>query len=69
MNAVFYANMVEAALYVMTGECDRTRVDYALFAHENWYKGDGVYGDGPNFAWDYYNSYVIQPMLGNIFKI
>ena len=28
-----------------------------------WYKGDGVYGDGENFHWDYYNSYVIQPML------
>ena len=62
-NWLLFAAMVEAALYVMTGDCDRTRVDYALFAHENWYKGDGVYGDGPNFAWDYYNSYVIQPML------
>ena len=31
-----------------------------------WYKGDGVYGDGPPFHWDYYNSFVIQPMLLNI---
>ena len=42
---------------------DRTRVDYALRQHEQWYKGDGVYGDGPEFHWDYYNSFVIQPML------
>jgi len=25
--------------------------------------GDGAYGDGPQFHWDYYNSFVIQPML------
>ena len=42
---------------------DRMRVDYALRQHEQWYKGDGVYGDGPQFHWDYYNSFVIQPML------
>jgi hypothetical protein len=28
--------------------------------------GDGPYGDGPHFHWDYYNSYVIQPMLLNV---
>jgi hypothetical protein len=28
-----------------------------------WYVGDGAYGDGPHFHWDYYNSFVIQPML------
>ena len=42
---------------------DRMRVDYALRQHEQWYKGDGVYGDGPEFHWDYYNSFVIHPML------
>ena len=42
---------------------DRMRVDYALRQHEQWYKGDGVYGDGPTFHWDYYNSFVIHPML------
>ena len=39
------------------------RVDYALRQHEQWYKGDGAYGDGPAFHWDYYNSFVIHPML------
>lgn len=65
-NWLLFAAMVEAALYIMTGDCDCTRVDYALFAHEKWYKGDGTYGDGDAFAWDYYNSYVIQPMLMDI---
>ena len=30
------------------------------------YMGDGLYGDGPHFHWDYYNSFVIQPFLLNI---
>ncbi len=39
------------------------RVDYAIRQHQQWYKGDGMYGDGPDFHWDYYNSFVIHPML------
>jgi hypothetical protein len=39
------------------------RVDYALRQHEQWYKGDGAYSDGPDFHWDYYNSFVIHPLL------
>src|SRR5579885_1586489 len=34
-----------------------------------WYKGDGVYGDGPHYHWDYYNSYVIHPMLLEVLRI
>ena len=30
--------------------------------------GDGVYGDGPHFHFDYYNSYVIQPMLVDVLR-
>ena len=42
---------------------DPMRIDYALRQHEQWYVGDGVYCDGVRFHWDYYNSFVIQPML------
>ena len=45
------------------------RVDYAIKQHEQWYKGDGTYGDGPEFHWDYYNSFVIHPMLIDIIRI
>jgi len=55
--------MVEAALCAVGEDWDAIRVDYAVRQHEQWYKGDGVYGDGPEFHWDYYNSFVIQPML------
>src|ERR1035437_2302196 len=32
------------------------------------YLGDGVYGDGPRFHWDYYNSFVMQPMLLDVLR-
>jgi len=41
---------------------DAYRIKTALAKVEEWYIGDGVYSDGPSFAFDYYNSYVIQPM-------
>src|ERR1700739_1438383 len=55
--------MNEAALALMGGWWDPMRVDYAIRTLDTWYKGDGVYGDGPEFHWDYYNSFVIHPML------
>lgn len=62
-NWLLFSAMVEAFLARIDAPWDRMRVDYALRQHEQWYKGDGVYGDGPEFHWDYYNGYVIQPML------
>ena len=62
-NWLLFSAMIEAALSLMGQQWDQMRVDYAVRQHEQWYKGDGVYGDGPDFHWDYYNSFVIQPML------
>src|SRR5256884_9538363 len=28
-----------------------------------------MYGDGPPFHWDYYNSFVIQPMLLDVMRL
>ncbi len=67
-NWLLFTAMIEAALLKFTQEYDAVRVDYALRQHEAWYKGDGVYGDGPDFHYDYYNSYVIQPMMLDIVK-
>jgi hypothetical protein len=44
------------------------RVDYALRQHMQWYLGDGFYSDGPELHWDYYNSYVIHPMLIDVLR-
>lgn len=68
-NWIFFSAMVEAALYVMgEKDYDLTRVEYAVNMFENWYLGDGIYGDGPNFHWDYYNSFVIQPMYLDVLR-
>ena len=69
MNWLFFSAMVEAALRVMgESDYDLTRVDYAVNMFESWYLGDGVYGDGPKFRWDYYNSFVIQPMYVDVLR-
>jgi hypothetical protein len=67
-NWLLFSAMIEAALCQMGESWDRLRVDYALRQHQQWYKGDGAYGDGPNFHWDYYNSFVIHPMLLDVLR-
>src|ERR1700739_1029007 len=61
--------MNEAALALMGGWWDPMRVDYALRTLDTWYKGDGVYGDGPQFHFDYYDSFVIHPLLLNVLEV
>src|SRR5262245_37869290 len=68
-NWLMFSVMVEAGLKLLGAPWDRLRVDYALRQHEQWYKGDGTYGDGPNFHWYYYNSFVIQPMLLDVLAL
>jgi len=68
-NWLMFSAMIEAALSMMGEDWNRTRVDVALRQHELWYKGDGMYGDGPPFHWDYYNSFVIQPMLLDVMRL
>ncbi|MFD2614402.1 DUF2264 domain-containing protein [Paenibacillus gansuensis] len=65
-NWLLFSAMVETALYILGESYDSMRVDYAFRQHDQWYKGDGTYGDGAEFHWDYYNSFVIQPMLLDI---
>ncbi|REK55976.1 MAG: hypothetical protein C6W55_08730 [Thermobacillus sp.] len=62
-NWLLFSALIEAALLRMGEDWDPMRVDYALKQHEQWYAGDGAYGDGPHFRWDYHNSFVIHPML------
>lgn len=69
MNWLLFSGMIEAALLKFEGKADMMRLEYALFKHDEWYLGDGMYGDGPDFHWDYYNSYVIQPMILDILGI
>jgi hypothetical protein len=68
-NWLLFSATVEAALARLGANWDRMRVDFAIRQHEQWYKGDGVYGDGPAFHFDYYNSFVIQPMLLDVLDV
>lgn len=68
-NWLLFSSVVEAALWKFTGECEMAPIEKALAKHEEWYLGDGTYGDGPNYHWDYYNSFVIQPFLIETLKV
>jgi hypothetical protein len=46
-----------------------TRIDFALKKMQEWYVGDGWYSDGVVFSKDYYNSFVIQPMLVDVYAV
>lgn len=65
-NWILFSAMVEAGLHVLGEPYDIMRILYALRTFKTWYLGDSIYGDGPHFHWDYYNSFVIQPMYVDI---
>lgn len=67
-NWLLFAGVTETALARLGFAWDRMRVDYSVRQHEQWYLGDGVYGDGPQFHADWYNSYVIHPLLHTILR-
>lgn len=62
-NWKLFATTVEVFLHRVGDKRDEARLFEGIDRHRAWYVGDGVYGDGPEFHWDYYNSFVIQPML------
>lgn len=63
-NWILFSALIEAFLYKVGEEYDPMRIDYALKQFDNyWYVGDGMYCDGPHFAFDYYNSFVIHPFM------
>jgi hypothetical protein len=69
-NWLLFAAMNEAFLFAIGEDWDPMRVDLTvkLFAGD-WYAGDGWYGDGASFHFDYYNSYVIHPMLVQLLEV
>jgi hypothetical protein len=68
-NWLLFSGMVEAGIHVLGGEADMMRVAYCVRQHHQWFHGDGLYGDGAAFHMDYYNSFVIQPMLIDICRV
>jgi len=68
-NWLLFSATVEAFLIKSGNGGNIEPIVYALKKHLQWYKGDGMYGDGADFHWDYYNSFVIQPMMLDITKV
>ena len=62
-NWVMFAATVETALLEMGETPVEERLEACVRRMLGWYLGDGAYGDGEYFHFDYYNSFVIQPML------
>jgi hypothetical protein len=62
-NWLLFSATVEAFLARAGEGWDAMRVDYAIRQHEEWYKGDGFYGDGPQFHCVVFTSFVFHPLL------
>ncbi len=68
-NWLLFSAMVETFLMSIDEEYDAYRIHSAIRKIEEWYVGDGWYADGEHFAFDYYNSFVIQPMYLEILEV
>ena len=69
-NWILFSAMVETALFLLgEPDFDMLRIKYALRQFMQWYLGDGIYGDGSMMHMDYYNSFVIVPMLVDISRV
>jgi hypothetical protein len=68
-NWVMFAATVEAALLEFGETTQPERLEDCVRKMLNWYCGDGAYGDGEFFHFDYYNSFVIHPMLLDVLAV
>jgi len=68
-NWLLFAAMNEAFLLSIGEQFDPLRINLAVKKINEWYAGDGWYSDGEQFHYDYYNSYVIHPMLVEILEV
>jgi len=69
INWMLFAAMNEAFLLSVGEEADPMRTNVAIRKVNEWYVGDGWIKDGETFHFDYYNSYVMYPMLFEILEV
>lgn len=67
-NWLLFSATIEAFFAAVGEQWEEAPIEHAVTSHLTWYKGDGAYGDGPEFHWDFYNSYVIHPMLVEVLE-
>lgn len=68
-NWVMFAAMIEATLLEFGEPTLPERLEDCVRKMLGWYVGDGAYSDGEFFHFDYYNSFVIQPMLLDVLAV
>ncbi|MDR0331953.1 MAG: DUF2264 domain-containing protein [Dysgonamonadaceae bacterium] len=68
-NWILFRSIIDAFLLMIDEEYDIYSLDSTIRRINDWYIGDGWYTDGPDFALDYYNSFVIHPMFVEIIDI
>ncbi len=68
-NWVMFAATVEAALLELGEATVEDRLESCVRDMLGWYLGDGAYGDGEFFHFDFYNSFVIHPMLLDVLNV
>lgn len=63
-NWVLFSVLVEIMRWKLDDPAySQQKIDTLLQKMMQWYRGDGIYGDGQDVHADYYNSYVIHPLL------
>lgn len=62
-NWLLFAGLTEAFLLQQGEKPDPFRINLAKNKMKEWYVGDGWYSDGSKFSMDYYNAYVMHPMM------
>lgn len=67
-NWLLFVSTIETFLMSINQQYDAYRVEFGVRKIEEWYVGDGWYSDGSHFAFDYYNSFVIQPMYVEVLE-
>lgn len=69
-NWLLFTGLIEAFFCKYNLGDDPVRADYGIREFmQHWYVGDGMYSDGMNFHFDYYNSIVIHPFLNTILQV
>lgn len=68
-NWLLFRAMTESFLLSIGEKADQYALTVAVNKINEWYLSDGWYSDGPEFALDYYNSYVIHPMYIEVLKV
>lgn len=68
-NWLLFRAMTESFLLSIGEKADQYALTVAVNKINEWYLSDGWYSDGPEFALDYYNSYVIHPMYIEVLEV